>query len=60
MGNIGSRSIHAHDRKLPDETKNNRIEGVVLDAFVVVLNSAEFPEGISEVLTAARNINQKS
>ncbi len=45
MGDIGSGSIHAHYRKLPDETKSNRIEDVVPDAFVVISDLAEFSQG---------------
>ncbi len=45
MGNIGNKSIHTHYHKLPDETKSNKIEGVISDVFVVVLDPDKFSRG---------------
>lgn len=42
MSNIGSKSIHIHYHKLPDETKSHKIENVKLNAFVIISNLAEF------------------
>lgn len=58
-GNISSESIYAHNSKLPDETKSNKIENVKQDAFDVILDRIKFSRGVSEVLTIARDIDQK-
>lgn len=44
MGNIGCGTIYTYYRKLSDETKSNRIEGVKPDNFDVILDTAEFSQ----------------